>query len=179
MDYQGDKGIEVRSPIQEFKMKTIKVLAAVAVLALTAAPAFAANFEVQMLNKGADGVMLFEPALTQIAPGDTVTFIPTDKGHNAETIKDMLPEGAEAFKGAMGKEVVVTFITHGRCQIDAKVVELLKSKATLCGVFVTTGTEVQLDYLDQLASHYVIAPDILADKSSRKAEALKILSERA
>ena len=113
MDYQGDKGIEVRSPIQEFKMKTIKVLAAVAVLALTAAPAFAANFEVQMLNKGADGVMLFEPALTQIAPGDTVTFIPTDKGHNAETIKDMLPEGAEDFKGAMGKEVVVTFTEAG------------------------------------------------------------------
>ena len=28
-------------------------------------------------------------------------------------IKDMLPEGAEAFKGAMGKEVVVTFTEAG------------------------------------------------------------------
>lgn len=95
-------------------MKTLKVLAAVAVLALTAVPTYAANFEVQMLNKGADGgPMVFEPALTQIAPGDTVTFLPTDKGHNAETIKDMLPEGAETFKGAMGKEVVVTFTEAG------------------------------------------------------------------
>jgi pseudoazurin len=94
-------------------MKTLKVLAATAVLAMVAAPAFAANFEVQMLNKGADGAMVFEPALTQIAPGDTVTFLPTDKGHNAETIKDMLPEGAEDFKGAMGKEVVVTFTEPG------------------------------------------------------------------
>ena len=95
-------------------MKTLKVWAAVAVVALTAVPTFAANFEVQMLNKGADGgTMVFEPALTQIAPGDTVTFLPTDKGHNAEAIKDMLPEGAEGFKGAMGKEVVVTFTQAG------------------------------------------------------------------
>jgi len=67
-----------------------------------------------MLNKGADGAgMVFEPALTQIAVGDTVTFLPTDKGHNAESIKDILPEGAEAFKGAMGTEVVVTFTAPG------------------------------------------------------------------
>ena len=113
MDYQGDKGIEVRSPIQEFKMKTIKVLAAVAVLALTAAPTLAANFEVQMLNKGADGVMVFEPALTQIAPGDTVTFVPTDKGHNAETIKGMLPADATPFVGKVNQNIAVTFDKPG------------------------------------------------------------------
>lgn len=89
------------------------VLAAAAVLALTGTPALAANFEVQMLNKGADGAMVFEPALTKVAVGDTVTFLPTDKGHNAETIKGMLPDGAEPFKGAMGKEVVVTFTIPG------------------------------------------------------------------
>ena len=91
------------------------VKATVAALLLTAAaPAYAANFEVQMLNKGADGTgMIFEPALTQIAVGDTVTFLPTDKGHNAESIKDILPDGAETFKGAMGKEVVVTFTAPG------------------------------------------------------------------
>ena len=77
------------------------------------------------------------------------------------------------------KEVVVTFITHGRCQIDSRLLESLKSKASLCGVFVTTGTEVQLDYLDKLNQHYVVAPDILADKSSRKSEALKILERQA
>lgn len=94
-------------------MKTLKVLAAAAVLAMAAAPAFAANFEVHMLNKGVDGAMVFEPALTRIEPGDTVTFIPTDKGHNAESIKGMAPEGAEDFKGAMGKEVVETFTLPG------------------------------------------------------------------
>lgn len=93
-------------------MKALTLTALAAIMAL-ATPAYAANFEVHMLNKGADGAMVFEPALTQIAVGDTVTFIPTDKGHNAETIKDILPEGAEAFKGAIGKEVAVTFTVPG------------------------------------------------------------------
>lgn len=95
-------------------MRTHKTLGAVAaLLVLAAAPAMAANFEVHMLNKGEAGAMVFEPALTKVAVGDTVTFLPTDKGHNAETIKDLLPAGAEAFKGAMGKEVVVTFTAPG------------------------------------------------------------------
>lgn len=89
------------------------LLAATVAGALIAQPAFAASFEVRMLNKGAAGTMVFEPALTRIAPGDTVTFVPTDKGHNAETIKDMLPEGAEPFKGKMSQEVAVTFTTEG------------------------------------------------------------------
>lgn len=93
-------------------MNKIAALALLAALAL-ATPAAAANFEVHMLNKGAEGAMVFEPAAIKVAPGDTVTFLPTDKGHNAETIKDMLPEGAEVFKGAMGKEIVVTFTQEG------------------------------------------------------------------
>lgn len=88
--------------------------AAAALLIFAAMPAMAANFEVHMLNKGADGAgMVFEPALTKIAVGDTVTFIPTDKGHDAQTLKDILPAGGDEFKGAMGKEVAVTFNTAG------------------------------------------------------------------
>jgi pseudoazurin len=90
----------------------IKILAAVG-LVLLSAPALAADFEVKMLNKGMDGAMVFEPALTEIAVGDTVTFVATDPGHNAETITDMLPKGAAPFKGAMGKDVSVTFTTAG------------------------------------------------------------------
>jgi pseudoazurin len=98
----------------ENKMNTLVKATLTTLLLAVAAPAYAANFEVHMLNKGADGAgMVFEPALTQIAVGDTVTFLPTDKGHNAESIKDILPEGAEAFKGAMGTEVVVTFTAPG------------------------------------------------------------------
>lgn len=78
-----------------------------------AAPAFAADYEVHMLNKGADGAMVFEPAFLQVQPGDTVTFVPTDKGHNVETIKDMIPEGAEAFKGKINEIYKVTFEVPG------------------------------------------------------------------
>jgi pseudoazurin len=87
--------------------------AAAALLMFAAVPAMAANFEVHMLNKGEAGAMVFEPALTTVAVGDTVTFLPTDKGHDAQTIPDILPEGGETFKGAMGKEVAVTFTVPG------------------------------------------------------------------
>lgn len=104
----------IAAQFQENTMKTIMTAALAAMLLTAAAPAFAADFEVHMLNKGADGTaMVFEPALTQIAVGDTVTFIPTDKGHNAESIKDILPEGAETFKGGIGKEIAVTFSVPG------------------------------------------------------------------
>lgn len=76
-------------------------------------PAAAADFEVKMLNRGADGMMVFEPAYLEVQPGDTVTFLPTDKGHNAETIRSMLPANAEAFKGRMNKPVTVTFTEEG------------------------------------------------------------------
>ena len=94
-------------------MRPFHIAAAAAVLTMMAMPAMAANFEVHMLNKGAAGAMVFEPALTKVAVGDTVTFIPTDKGHDAQTIPDLLPEGAEMFKGKMGQEVVVTFTVPG------------------------------------------------------------------
>lgn len=82
-------------------------------LSLVTGAAGAADFEVHMLNKGKDGSMVFEPALTKVAPGDSVTFIPTDKGHNVETIKDLIPTGAEPFKSKMNETYKVTFTAPG------------------------------------------------------------------
>lgn len=73
----------------------------------------AADFEVHMLNKGKDGAMVFEPGLTKIAKGDTVTFIPTDPSHNAEAVKDLVPAGATVFKGKMNETIKVTFDIEG------------------------------------------------------------------
>jgi pseudoazurin len=80
---------------------------------LLATAAYAENFEVNLLNKGADGAMVFEPAFVKGAVGDTVTFISTDKGHNVEGIKGMLPEGVEAFKSGMGEDYVLTLSAEG------------------------------------------------------------------
>lgn len=89
------------------------IVGAAAVILALALPAAAADFEVHMLNKGAEGAMVFEPAFVKVAPGDTVTFVPTDKGHNVETIKGMIPEGAEAFKSKMNEAYKVTFDKPG------------------------------------------------------------------
>ncbi|OJF91761.1 pseudoazurin [Pararhizobium antarcticum] len=88
-------------------------LTSIALLAALTTTVVAADFEVHMLNKGADGVMVFEPVLSKINPGDTVTFIPTDKGHNVETVKGMLPDGAEAFKSKVNETTKVTFTVAG------------------------------------------------------------------
>lgn len=78
-----------------------------------ASAAYAENFDVKMLNKGADGAMVFEPAYLKAAVGDTITFLSTDKGHNAEGIEGMLPEGVEAFKSGMGEDYVLTLTAEG------------------------------------------------------------------
>ena len=53
----------------------IGLLLAGTVMALAmASPAAAKDIQVKMLNKGARGAMVFEPALVKVAPGDTVTF---------------------------------------------------------------------------------------------------------
>ncbi len=88
-------------------------LATLSTLLLGAAPAFSADFEIQLLNKGEAGSMVFEPAFLEIAPGDTVTFVATNPGHNAQAIDGMIPEGAEAFKGPFSKDFSVTFDTAG------------------------------------------------------------------
>lgn len=57
--------------------------------------------------------MVFEPAFVAAQPGDTITFLATDKGHNAETIKGMFPEGFAGFKSKMNKEFSVTLDQEG------------------------------------------------------------------
>lgn len=71
------------------------------------------DHQVSMLNKGAKGAMVFEPDLIVASPGDTVTFVPTDKTHNAESIAGMLPEGAESFKGKINEQITIKVEAEG------------------------------------------------------------------
>ena len=89
-------------------------IAAAAAASLPMTARAAQTVEVHMVNKAADGsLMAFEPLLTKIAVGDTVKFVPADKGHNAESIADILPGGAEPFKGKINEEIDVTFTVPG------------------------------------------------------------------
>ncbi|MEE1609848.1 pseudoazurin [Microvirga sp. CF3016] len=94
-------------------MRKVIVLGAIVAALGFAGAAGAAEVEVKMLNKGTEGVMVFEPAFVKISPGDTVKFVATDKGHNVETVDGMVPEGAQKFVGKMNEEVTVTFDKPG------------------------------------------------------------------
>ena len=84
-----------------------------ALAALGIGAAGAAEVEVRMLNKGAAGAMVFEPALVKIAPGDTVHFVATDKGHDVLSIDGMMPDGAQPFVGKISEDLTVTFTVPG------------------------------------------------------------------
>ena len=94
-------------------MKRRFTLAAVFTIAF-ATSGLAADHQVKMVNKDSEGrVMQFEPAFLKIAAGDTVTFVATDKGHDSESIKDGVPEGAEGWKGKISQDVAATFTEEG------------------------------------------------------------------
>lgn len=94
-------------------MRKIMMLGTLVAALGVAGAAGAAEVQVKMLNKGADGVMVFEPALVKVAPGDTVKFVASDKGHNVESVETMLPEGAKPFIGKVNEEIVVSFDKPG------------------------------------------------------------------
>jgi pseudoazurin len=91
----------------------IRLAAALAATLMFTAFAQTAELEVKMLNKGAKGAMVFEPDFIKAAVGDTVKFVIVDKGHNAESIKGMIPEGAEPFKGKVSEEIILTLTQEG------------------------------------------------------------------
>jgi pseudoazurin len=101
-------------------MKPLLTLATVAALMTTIYGASAAEHEVHMLNKDGKEANIFKPDLIKAAPGDTIRFIPTDKTHNAESIPNMLPEGAEPFKGKVNEDITIKVTKEGvygvRCQ---------------------------------------------------------------
>jgi len=75
------------------------------------APAFAADMTIEMLNKDSDGnKMIYSEEIARVDVGDTITWVPTDKGHNVEMIAS--PNDMK-LKSKNGKEVQVTFDAPG------------------------------------------------------------------
>ena len=78
-------------------------------IALSAGPVH----EVKMLNSGADGIMVFEPAVIKISKGDTVNFVATDMSHNSASLDGMIPAGADSWNGALSQDISITFTEEG------------------------------------------------------------------
>ena len=77
-----------------------------------AGQALADNTTVEMLNKRDDGAkMAYSEDITRIGVGETITWVPTSKGHNVQFVS--VPEGVEKVKSKLSKEFSYTFETEG------------------------------------------------------------------
>ena len=101
-------------------IKSIRLLTAFALaVGLAAAvpnPAQAETHEVLMYTKNPDNPKeknVFIPKVLRIQPGDTVKFVSSQKSHNTESIKGMIPDGAEKWKSKVSKDFEITFDTPG------------------------------------------------------------------
>ena len=90
-----------------------KLLSAVALMGLLSTPALAADISVDMLNKRDDGAkMVYSEDISTIEVGDSITWLPTSKGHNVEFIAG--PDGWKApKKSKLSKQYTYTFDTPG------------------------------------------------------------------
>ena len=88
-------------------------LIAVAVLFATSGSVSAADMTIDMLNKRDDGAkMVYSIDVAKIDVGDTITWLPTSKGHNVEFIAG--PANADLpGKSGLNKEVSITFDKPG------------------------------------------------------------------
>lgn len=91
----------------------MKSIITASLLALFAAPIYAEDMTIEMLNKRDDGAkMVYSEDIARIDLGDTITWVPTSKGHNVEFIAG--PDGWKApKKSKLNKEVKITFDTPG------------------------------------------------------------------
>jgi pseudoazurin len=89
------------------------LLTTVSLVLALAAPALAEDMTIDMLNKREDGAkMVYSEDIARIDVGDTITWVPTQKGHNVEFIAG--PDGWDVpKKSKLGKEYAYTFDTPG------------------------------------------------------------------
>ena len=91
----------------------VRLLTTLGLLAALATPALAEDISVDMLNKRDDGAkMVYSEDISTIEVGDSITWLPTSKGHNVEFIAG--PDGWDApKKSKLSKEYTYTFDTPG------------------------------------------------------------------
>ena len=81
------------------------------IAAFLSIPSFAAEVKIEMLSKDAAGnKMVFSQEVVNVEVGDTVTWLPSSKGHNVEMISS---PNKMKLRSKNGKEVKITFDTPG------------------------------------------------------------------
>lgn len=78
-----------------------------------------------------------------------------------------------------GRNVSVTFITHGGCHIPIPTVQALAANAHLYGIFVLPSRPLDLDYLPYLHRHQVVVAASFARSADKRRRALEIVDDAA
>ena len=89
----------------------MKYFALVATMLLST-PALAADITIEMLNKAPEGKQrnIYSEEIARVNVGDTITWLPTNKGHNIEMVAS--PNNMK-LKSKNNKEVQITFKEPG------------------------------------------------------------------
>ena len=99
---------------QDLKRLKVAAVFLALIMAVVLAPnVYAADIEVEMLNRRDDGAkMVYSDDIVRIDVGDTITWVPTTKGHNVHFLVG--PDGWDIpKKSKQNKEVVLTFEVPG------------------------------------------------------------------
>jgi pseudoazurin len=95
--------------------RILTMIAALAVAAPMLAQELPTEYTLEMWNKDPSDKtrkMVFSEEVIRVAPGATVTWLATDKGHNVEFVDG--PDGVElAAKSKVGADATVTFTEPG------------------------------------------------------------------
>ena len=135
------------------------LLLALAIVVGGSCSALAGEVEIKTLNLGANSALfVFSPEVVRIQPGDAVTFVAADKGHEVHAVPGMVPDGAQLFQGAMNQDVKVTLTVPGVYVVACKPHTPLGMVAV-----VVVGDPVNLDKID---------PAKLPGKAKSKLESL-------
>ncbi len=109
------RGMQPKKTYNYYKGKQMnKLLSVIALMgAFICAPVAAEDITIEMLNKRDDGAKrVYSNEVATIEVGDTITWVPTSKGHNVEFIAG--PDGWDApRKSKLNKEVSITFDMPG------------------------------------------------------------------
>ena len=106
-------------------------LYALIIAAFLSTPSVAAEVAIEMLNKDANGnKMVFSQEVVKVEIGDTVTWLPSSKGHNVEMISS---PNKMKFKSKNGKEAKITFDTPWCIESDFCFFSILRFKFHFVG----------------------------------------------
>jgi pseudoazurin len=96
--------------------KPLHRLGLMAAICMTPFAASAEEFRVMMLNTATDDAQhtnVFAPDILYVQSGDTITFVPTDTGHNTASKRGMIPDGAEPWNSGVDQEFSITLTVPG------------------------------------------------------------------